>query len=220
MSYEEATIRQRDRVLEGIIDLTISGQIPIGVKTSEIVVAKKLGVSRTPVREALAILVDRGVASQRPQVGVQINKVDPGEMAELIRMSHVVESLAIEELIARENLPIDKVAFPLGYLAVMSHSTKHQTEGSIDSFLKGESGFHETLTRAGLGATGAKMIALYGLKRRLFQISNPIDASVVQAIVESDIALGDALLRGETDQISPILDDYYSTQLVLTGHAG
>ena len=84
----------RDSALEAIRALIFQGDLPIGVKTSEREISERLGgnMSRTPVREALAVLTQTGIVVQYPQIGLMIPAV---ELEEALEAQHLREALEI-----------------------------------------------------------------------------------------------------------------------------
>ncbi len=61
--------RTSDRVYAEIAAAVRDLRLPPGQALSETELAERLGVSRTPIREAIARLVDSGLVSVMPQVG-------------------------------------------------------------------------------------------------------------------------------------------------------
>src|SRR6202049_5361459 len=90
---ERTEAPRRERVVDDIVDLVLDGLIHPGRPTSERVIAEQLpaGPSRTPVREALALLVRDGMFDQVPQVGVRLRPVIPDEIDELITIRRPLE---------------------------------------------------------------------------------------------------------------------------------
>lgn len=68
---------------------------------SEPELAELLGVSRTPVREALKRLERDGVLEVAPQRGYRLRSFSEGEVAELVELRKVLERLAVSTLVAR-----------------------------------------------------------------------------------------------------------------------
>ena len=58
---ESTVIRLRDQVL--------SGELPPGTQLQEVPLAKRFGVSRTPIREALTMLAHEGLVVALPRRG-------------------------------------------------------------------------------------------------------------------------------------------------------
>lgn len=106
---EPAFLKRRDRVLAELLEIILSGELhQPGKLASEIPVANLLSkrlnekISRTPVREALAILVRDGFVRQIPQVGIEVVAVSADETREVLSLCGEVEALAIERLITTD----------------------------------------------------------------------------------------------------------------------
>jgi hypothetical protein len=66
---QERTASQSLKAVLGVRDLVFSGEIPPGARLSEINISERLGISRTPVRAALARLEQEGLLNARPTGG-------------------------------------------------------------------------------------------------------------------------------------------------------
>lgn len=90
--------RIRDRVREAIGDMIIAGEIPSGSHLDEISVSKQIGVSRTPVREALIALESEGLVVSRPRKGFIVVHAQPELVRESFSILGVLEALAIQSV--------------------------------------------------------------------------------------------------------------------------
>jgi len=72
----------------------INNSIKPGAKLSEATIAKKMGISRTPVREALRKLVDYQFATMRPNLGIAVNDISIEDVVEVMQLRGVLEGLA------------------------------------------------------------------------------------------------------------------------------
>ncbi len=77
-------------------DMVISFQFPPGSKISEVSVAESLGVSRTPVRQALQELATRKLLIKRPSKGFYSRKIEKNEIFDLYELRECVEMKAVE----------------------------------------------------------------------------------------------------------------------------
>ncbi|WP_386624431.1 GntR family transcriptional regulator [Sulfitobacter geojensis] len=73
-----------------------AGEFQPGDRLREIDVAKKLNLSRTPVREALRKLESDGIVEHRPRLGAVIRTLSTTEIVELYEMRLVLERTAAE----------------------------------------------------------------------------------------------------------------------------
>jgi DNA-binding GntR family transcriptional regulator len=65
-----------------------------GERVKEESICEELGISRTPVREALVVLAQYGLVVQTPHRGTFVATFSPDEIADLLRVEAVVEGLA------------------------------------------------------------------------------------------------------------------------------
>ncbi len=65
-----------------------------GERIKEELICTELGISRTPVREALVVLEQQGLVVQKPHRGTFVANFSPTEIVDLLRLEAVVEGLA------------------------------------------------------------------------------------------------------------------------------
>ncbi len=75
-----------------VTDLAATASAPVLLREAEL--ARSLGVSRTPVREALSRLVEEGVLTSRPRRGVQVVPTTLEEYVAWLEVREVLEGLA------------------------------------------------------------------------------------------------------------------------------
>lgn len=71
-----------------------SGALKPGARLTETDLADRLGISRTPVREAIRLLENDGLVDHQPRAGARIRRLDYAEVTELYEMRAVLESTA------------------------------------------------------------------------------------------------------------------------------
>lgn len=86
----------RQRILDNVY--------PAGHRALEQEYADELGLSRTPVREALLKLASEGLVEVMPRHGTRVLPVSPDDMREIYEMLTALEPMAAE-LVARKKLP-------------------------------------------------------------------------------------------------------------------
>src|SRR5262247_4831520 len=83
-----------DFVYESLRDAISDGRIAAGERVREEEVARNLGVSRTPVREALQRLQQRGLLSFGPTRGLVVAQLSHEQVVELYAMREILEGSA------------------------------------------------------------------------------------------------------------------------------
>ncbi|MCB1390339.1 MAG: GntR family transcriptional regulator [Rhodobacteraceae bacterium] len=71
-----------------------AGGLKPGDRLLEVDLANRLGISRTPVREAIRQLEGDGLVAHVPRLGASVRQLDPGEVTELYEMRGVLEGTA------------------------------------------------------------------------------------------------------------------------------
>lgn len=89
---------KRDLAYEEIKKLILSGKLSNDMSISENVLAKMLGMSRTPVRDALRRLEMDGFVRIIPNQGVVIREVSINEVKEIYDMRIALEEFVTKEL--------------------------------------------------------------------------------------------------------------------------
>jgi DNA-binding GntR family transcriptional regulator len=84
-----------DVALELVRQAILEGRYPPGEKLRQTRVAEELGLSPTPVREALRRLQAEGLVTHSPHRGVRVSRVGVPEIAEMYRIIEVLEGLAV-----------------------------------------------------------------------------------------------------------------------------
>jgi DNA-binding GntR family transcriptional regulator len=79
----------------------LEGALPGGTVVRQEEVARKFGVSRVPVREALLKLEGEGLVETQPRRGVVVTALSTDDFEEILEMRLALESLAIERAARR-----------------------------------------------------------------------------------------------------------------------
>ncbi len=94
----------RDQVVSAIRDAIIQGRLRPGEKTPEKELAAELGVSRTPIREAIRILEQQGLVDPRPKNGTYIARINWEEVRDSLHVRIALEEFAVGQALGRLTL--------------------------------------------------------------------------------------------------------------------
>lgn len=89
-------VESKAQAYDQLRTLLLGGEVRPGQRLSHRSLAKDLGLSRSPVREALLALEAEGLIEHRPQSGVYLREVSPQELEELYDMREAIEPYAAE----------------------------------------------------------------------------------------------------------------------------
>lgn len=88
--------RLHDAVVEHLQNLIIEGVLAPGMKLNEREVCERLGISRTPLREAMKVLASEGLIDIAPNRGAFVSKMNDNEIWEAFEMMSGLEALSGE----------------------------------------------------------------------------------------------------------------------------
>ena len=89
---EEASLH--DEILSKLRDHIVEGNIPDGGRIPERQLCEMLGISRTPLREALKVLAAEGLVELLPNRGARVRALSEQDLAELFDVMGGLEGLA------------------------------------------------------------------------------------------------------------------------------
>jgi DNA-binding GntR family transcriptional regulator len=81
--------------------LIVSGEFPPGERLREVAVSQRLGMSRTPLREAFRTLAAEGLVDLLPNRSVVVSELDPTEAADVFALLGSMEALAAQQACRR-----------------------------------------------------------------------------------------------------------------------
>ncbi|MEG1930221.1 MAG: GntR family transcriptional regulator [Anaerovorax sp.] len=84
----------REIVYEELRSLILTGQIKPGTRMMEIELADDMGVSRTPIREAIRKLEKEGLVTIEPRKGAYASEVSIKDMVDILEVRGTLEGLA------------------------------------------------------------------------------------------------------------------------------
>lgn len=85
-----------ESVYQQVLEAILSGQVPSGTDLSEVALAAELGVSRTPVHEALRRLAADGLVDLLANRQARVARFTPRDIREIYEMRGVLECAAVE----------------------------------------------------------------------------------------------------------------------------
>jgi len=130
----------REMVFDVLLEAIMSGQLPPGERLMEVQLAEEIGVSRTPVREAIRRLELEGFVVMIPRKGAYVAGLSIKDVTSIFEIRSALESLAVRlgaERITEEGLAVldeNLVEFDKNY-----------EEGDTERYFKLDIAFHQAL---------------------------------------------------------------------------
>jgi GntR family transcriptional regulator of vanillate catabolism len=137
---------QLDRAILGLRSLVMAGNYAGGQRLSEVAMAKQLGISRTPLRQAMDRLIAEGLLERIETGGCRVATFSNNDIKDAIEMRGVIEGTAAR-LAAERGVDPDLLAQAEDALNQIDHALR-QTEGlDIDLYVAQNARFHSLLAR-------------------------------------------------------------------------
>jgi DNA-binding GntR family transcriptional regulator len=204
-SNEETELIQKRPLKEDIFDVLhekiISGVYKPGDWLRQEDIATQLGVSMTPVREGLDLLVSAGLAERVPYRGVRVREISPKDMVEAYGLRLVLEAVIAQE--AAKNITDEQITRLEGMLEQMK---KHDSLKEMSDERKLSREFHSAIAEASGNDLLIKLYAIVAnafpdwlLYEALFRNPNLLADSTATTLKEH-IAIVDALKKGDGDK--------------------
>jgi DNA-binding GntR family transcriptional regulator len=202
---EETEIIQKRPLKEDIFDVLhekiLAGIYKPGDWLRQEDIATQLGVSMTPVREGLDLLVSAGLAERVPYRGVRVREMSTKDVVEAYGMRLILEALIAQE--AARNITLEQVA---GLESMLDEMKKHDTLKEVSSERKSSREFHSTIAEATKNDLLIKLYAVVAnafpdwlLYEALFRYPELIADSMASTYREH-VAIVDALKKRDSEE--------------------
>ncbi|WP_227272442.1 GntR family transcriptional regulator [Roseobacter weihaiensis] len=137
-------------------EMIFTGELGPGSDHLETELARRLGMSRTPVREAALTLQAQGLVSVRPRRGVRILAVSPQDMRDIYDVLTELESLAAETAArqgyTQQDLRMLRDAIDAMDLALAANNR--------EAWAQADAAFHRELVRLGQNKRARTIVAM------------------------------------------------------------
>lgn len=133
----------RDVVFKTLRQAILKGELKPGERLMEIALAEKLGVSRTPIREAIRKLELEGLVIMIPRRGAQVANITESDLNDVLEVRIGLENMAIDKACS---LMSEKDLEELCQAG--KHFEKIMEEGDLTKLAEADVEFHEIIYRS------------------------------------------------------------------------
>ena len=130
----DAYLPLRDVVFNTLREAILKGDLKPGERLMELQLAEQLGVSRTPIREAIRMLEQEGLAVTMPRRGAEVAKMTMKDMEDVLEIREALDELAARlacHRITEEQLGRLKEAKAAFDQCTVSHDVKTIAEADV-----------------------------------------------------------------------------------------
>ena len=191
----------RDDVYRAILDQIHRGELAPDARIRDAAIATQLGVSRTPVREALLRLARDGVLEADAGRGFRVRRLDPSEIRDVGTILGSLETLAL----SLSPLPGTERLQQLGDL----DRRQEQTRGDAVRCVELDDEWHRVLLQGCPNARLLQMIATLRQIPRRYLLAFLREGGRVSLSTSQHGRILDALRRGERAEAERLFGDHW-----------
>lgn len=133
----------RDVVFHTLREAILKGELKPGERLMELQLAAKLGVSRTPIREAIRMLEQEGLAVTIPRKGAEVAKMTEKDMEDVLQVREALDELAAT--IACEQMTTEQLDALRNTMREFEEFTK---TGNVKKIAEADVEFHDIIYQA------------------------------------------------------------------------
>ena len=187
-------------------ELVLTGELPAGHLLSEGDIAERLGMSRTPVREAFLRLQAEELLQLIPKRGAVVAPVPPGEADDVLDAREALETAAVRRLVRGIRTGASLTEAAAGLRAIVKTQHEHADSGDLVAFADADEAFHRAIVAAGGNALTTRFYATLADRQRRMSIQalGP-DLDHIEIVLREHSALADAVAGGDADGFAVLL---------------
>jgi DNA-binding GntR family transcriptional regulator len=195
-----------DHAYETIWRQLISGERKPGERLSDVELSTQLGVSRTPIRQALHRLAQDELVRFDPRRGFWVRAFTAQDVREMFDIRAALEALAVR-LAAPHLRPADLHA----HLDALYACRMHLAEHPVVLFLQHDFQLHNLIIHASGNGRLIRILASLRSQVSLFQIRDTSYPHRLERSLDGHEYVLRALLAGETERAAQLLADHIAT---------
>jgi DNA-binding GntR family transcriptional regulator len=200
-TFLQGDVTLTDKAYAQIEELIVTLQLPPGTVLSELVLADRLGIGRTPIREALQRLSRDGLVNILPRRGVLVSDIDLRSQLRLLEVRRELERLmargAAERASDEERAQFAEIA------RGMNRASQNQDD---ISFMRLDQQFNTLVSLAARNEYASRSMGLmHGLSRR-FWYQHYKQAADLPLCARLHAAVAEAIARREPDKAADASD--------------
>lgn len=133
----------REVIFNTLREAIIVGELKPGERLMEVQLADKMGVSRTPVREAIRMLELEGLVSMLPRKGAHVAELSAKDIMDVLEVRASLDGLATG--LAAERITEDEIK---SLKHVQAQFVNYAEKENLQGLIKKDAEFHEIIYRS------------------------------------------------------------------------
>lgn len=197
----------RDVVFNTLREAILKGDLKPGERLMELQLAAKLGVSRTPIREAIRMLELEGLAVTIPRKGAEVARMTEKGMEDVLQIRRALDELAVQlacDNMNEEHLKILEKAMRTFEQATRSDDVKQVAEADV--------AFHDAIYAA---TDNPRLISLLNnLREQMYRyrVEYLKDESTYRQLIAEHEEIYDCLLQRDKKRVTRVMAEHVVNQ--------
>lgn len=178
----------RDVVFNTLRRSILTGELKPGERLMEIHLADKLGVSRTPIREAIRKLELEGLVTMIPRRGAEVAQITEKHLRDVLEVRRALDALAVElacERITEEELESLKDA--------CEHFKQETKPGNANRLARADVAFHDIILKASGNERLVQMISNLSQQMYRYRLEYVKDETSYERLISEHAAIYEAI---------------------------
>ena len=198
----------RDVVFNTLRDAILTGKIEPGERLMELHLAKKLGVSRTPIREAIRMLELEGLAVTVPRKGAQVAKLSEKDLIDVLEIRDALDELAVKSTCGKmQEKDFDELQ------EALEAFEKETRGGDVRTIVEADEAFHNIIYRA--TDNPRLMTLVQNLKEQMYRYRYEYikDNADYDTLIAEHNAILDGLRRKDEEYVRTVMHTHLKNQM-------
>ncbi len=195
------SVNLRDQIYEILRDMILRRDINPGEKIVEDDLSKQIGVSRTPLREALCRLENEGIVNIIPRRGAFVSELSKTTIVEVLQIREVLEGLVAR--LATQNMT-KKI---LGQLRTCLNNIKDTTDEpkNLIKFTLSDEKFHNLLLTASKNQMLQNFMSNINMHLQFIRIRTVVIPNRAKKTVNEHFLILDAIEEKDVDKAEELM---------------
>ncbi|MCX5052891.1 MULTISPECIES: GntR family transcriptional regulator [unclassified Streptomyces] len=190
----------REKVVDVLRAALVAGELRPGQVYSAPALAPRLGVSATPVREAMLELVKEGMVEIVPNKGFRVTAVSDRQLDEYTHVRSLIEIPTVVGLATTAD-PDDLRALRPAAMEIVTSAAK----GDLIEYVEADVSFHLGLLALAGNDHLVEVVRDLRRRSRLYGLTALVEAGRLRASAEEHLELLDALLAQDTEAVREVM---------------
>ncbi|MGN0337723.1 MAG: GntR family transcriptional regulator [Lachnospiraceae bacterium] len=209
----DAYLPLRDVVFNTLREAILRGDLVPGERLMELQLAAKLGVSRTPIREAIRMLEQEGLAITIPRKGAIVAGMTEKDMQDVLEIREALEELSVQ--VACDKITDEEIAKLQKNMKNFEHSLK---SGDLKKMAQADVEFHDVIYRA---TDNPKLInMLNNLREQMYRyrveyLKNPQNH---EQLLQEHEAIYKGIVEKDKSAVTEMIRKHISNQVAVVKH--